>query len=42
MIGRSQYGFLKAKYCLKNLTGFYDEMTGLVDEEWILFILILA
>lgn len=32
VIGRSQYGFMKAKSCLTNLIAFNNEMTGLVDE----------
>ncbi|KAK4830476.1 hypothetical protein QYF61_011200 [Mycteria americana] len=28
----SQHGFTQGKSCLTNLTNFYDEMTGLVDE----------
>lgn len=29
----SQYGFKKAKSCLTNLTAFYNEVTGFVDEK---------
>jgi len=32
VIRRSQQGILKGKSCLINLTAFYDEVTGLVDE----------
>lgn len=31
--GHSQHGFMKGKSCMTILIGFYDEVTGLVDEE---------
>lgn len=33
MIQSSQHVFLKEKSCLTNLIAFYNEVTGLVDEE---------
>ncbi|GAB0182921.1 mitochondrial enolase superfamily member 1 [Grus japonensis] len=33
VIRSSQHDFSKRKSCLTNLTNFYDEMTGLVDEK---------
>jgi len=32
MTGSSQHGSMEEKSCLTSLIGFYDQMTGLVDD----------
>lgn len=35
VIRRSENLFIKGKQCMTNLITFYDDITGLVDEQWI-------
>ncbi|KAJ7413878.1 RNA-directed DNA polymerase from mobile element jockey-like protein [Pitangus sulphuratus] len=32
VIGHSQHGFMRGKFCLSNLVSFYDKVTHLVDQ----------
>ena len=35
VIRRSEHLFIKGKQSMTNLITFYDDVTGLVDEQWI-------